>query len=89
MRALTVGDVVISRAGRDRGRCFVVYSLADDQFVTVVDGGLRGIARPKRKRARHLRLTDHHIDVLGGDHEIRQALKDAGYDPHVRDYKGV
>jgi len=75
MRALTVGDVVVSRAGRDRGRCFVVYSLVDDQFVTLVDGGLRGISRPKRKRARHLRLTAHHIDAIGEDHQIRSALK--------------
>ena len=91
---LNVGDVVISKAGRDKGRCFVVYSLVDAQFVTVVDGDLRGVSRPKLKRGRHLKPTAGYLaEIAGmlergetpGDHEIRKALKDAGYEPHVKD----
>ncbi len=51
-----VGQLVISRAGRDAGRSMVVVSLEDGRHVLVSDGRLRPNARPKRKNVRHLSL---------------------------------
>lgn len=51
---VTIGQVVKSRAGRDKGRLFVVVNVVDEDFVEVVDGDLRKLDKPKRKKVKHL-----------------------------------
>ena len=48
------GQVVKSRAGRDKGRIFLVVNILNDKFIEVVDGNLRKIDSPKKKKIRHL-----------------------------------
>ena len=48
------GQVVKSRAGRDNGRIFLVLDVLDDQHVFVVDGDLRKLDNPKKKKIKHL-----------------------------------
>lgn len=51
---LTIGQVVKSRAGRDKGNIFLVLSIVDINYVLVVDGDLRKIDNPKKKKVKHL-----------------------------------
>ena len=51
---LYLGEVVRSRAGRDRGRVFVIVKLLDEDYALLVDGRLRTLERPKKKKRRHL-----------------------------------
>lgn len=51
---ITIGQVVKSRAGRDKGRIFLVLNIVDDQHVSLVDGDLRKLDNPKRKKIKHL-----------------------------------
>ena len=46
---LRIGDVVVSRAGRDKGKYFMVYSIVDGEFVTLVNGSARKQSAPKKK----------------------------------------
>jgi len=46
-------DVVISQAGRDKGRLFYVFDI-DEQFATIADGKVRLIEKPKKKKLKHL-----------------------------------
>ena len=48
------GEIVRSRAGRDRGRVFVIVKLLDEDYALLVDGRLRTLERPKKKKRRHL-----------------------------------
>ncbi len=48
------GEVVISTAGRDHGRAYVVVAAVEPPFVLVADGMTRRVGRPKRKNMRHL-----------------------------------
>ena len=84
VRPIEPGRVVRSKAGRDAGRYFVVMSLIDNEFVMMADGGLRGVERQKRKRRKHLYVTQTAITGLkerleAGEnvenHEIRAWLK--------------
>ncbi|MGE5573432.1 MAG: RNA-binding protein [Bacillota bacterium] len=78
------GQVVVSIAGRDRGRRYIVLHVIDDTFVTVADGTYRRVFNPKKKNVRHLMAT-RKVDggvgskVLAGvrvtDEEVRQALR--------------
>jgi len=77
---IEVGRVVISKAGRDEGRKFIVIREIDTDFVLVSDGALRGKDRPKKKRRKHLLPTRVLVDELRAridgenpfqDHELR------------------
>ena len=63
---LNPGEIVRSRAGRDRGRVFVILKRIDEDYVLLVDGGLRTLERPKKKKRRHLSKAS----------EARMELKD-------------
>jgi ribosomal protein L14E/L6E/L27E len=80
---LRIGQLVFSKAGRDRGRPFLVLKVTGDGFAYVVDGDLRRVARPKRKNVKHLQPTNRVDRELAAriesgkiptDAEIRRAL---------------
>jgi len=80
-----VGQIVISRAGRDAGRTFVVVRVIDDLYVEICDGDLRKVEKPKKKKIKHLNITGKIAEGLAeklksGDRitnaEIRKALVD-------------
>ena len=53
-----VGSIVLSLAGRDRKRLFVIVSLDEvNGYVYVADGKLRQIQHPKKKKSKHVRLV--------------------------------
>lgn len=79
-----LGQLVVSAAGRDRGRCYIVTRILDSNTVAVTDGMYRPVSNPKKKNLRHLMmtLTVHSslsekllrgIDVT--NEEVREALK--------------
>ena len=43
------GKVVYSKAGRDKGKCFVIIEVIDEQYVYISDGRLRKIEKPKQE----------------------------------------
>ncbi|MGI6213553.1 MAG: RNA-binding protein [Christensenellales bacterium] len=51
----TLGSVVYSRAGRDKGRFFLVVEVVDENFVRIADGKTRMIAKAKLKKIKHLK----------------------------------
>ena len=59
-----IGQLVISKSGRDSGRNFIVIQIIDEDFVLLVDGDLRKIEKPKRKKIKHLRITNKYSDYL-------------------------
>lgn len=52
--SISIGQVVKSKAGRDKGRIFLVYKVIDNQNVLIVDGDLRKLDNPKKKKIKHL-----------------------------------
>lgn len=56
-RAVKIGQVVTSLAGRDKGRPFIVLEIVDSVFVKVVDGDLRRVDNPKLKKIKHLNVS--------------------------------
>lgn len=61
---ITLGQVAISKSGRDKGKTFIIWQIVDDTFVLIVDGDLRKVERPKKKRIKHLRCTEDIIEKL-------------------------
>ena len=83
MLPIEVGSVVISKAGRDQGRLFLVVEEVDADFVMVANGALRKLDRLKKKRRKHLKPTGRVEQELVSrleqgkpvfDHEVRAWL---------------
>ena len=78
------GEIVLSKAGRDRGRAFVVTAVLDGDYVLLADGRLRTLERPKKKKRRHLLRAstearmELHAHLLDAD--IRKFLIAQGYE---------
>lgn len=60
---LEVGQIVRSKAGRDKGGIFLVLEVCDAKHVRIVDGRRRPTSRPKKKRVIHLQP---YREVLSG-----------------------
>ena len=81
---LEKGAIVLSRAGRDRNRAFVIMDVIDSDYVLLVDGRLRTLDRPKKKKRRHLLKAptearmEWHAHLLDAD--VRKFLAAAGYE---------
>ena len=81
---VAVGDIVVSKMGRDEGRSFVVIQEVDSEFVLLADGRLRTMDHLKKKRRKHLKTTGIVVEELrtrlsNGEavenHEVRSWLK--------------
>ncbi len=51
---LIPGQIVRSKAGRDKGKVFFVVKVLDNDHVLIADGDLRKSDSPKKKKVRHL-----------------------------------
>ena len=57
-----IGMIVRSAAGHDRGN-FLVITAVEGDFAFVADGKERKLEKPKKKRLKHLKLTNTVIDT--------------------------
>ena len=81
------GRVVISLQGRDRGRPFLILENLGQGMVTMTDGLVHPLQRPKKKKTRHLHAKPivvnwETIRPEGGkvqDSDIRRALEQNGF----------
>ncbi len=62
MTEVKVGQVVKSKAGRDKGTYMIVYKVLDKDYVLLVDGFYRKVEKPKKKKIKHLQLTTQIAD---------------------------
>lgn len=83
-----LGRVVVSKAGRDKDRAFLVVGSALSGHILLADGCLRRLERPKKKKLKHVRVEPAAAEgiktkLLEGkqvfDAEIRNCLLNLGY----------
>lgn len=73
---IKAGSVVMSLAGRDKGRAMVVTRI-DGGIVFVADGKERKLDTPKKKNRKHVRLTHREIDLRElTDRRLRRTLRE-------------
>jgi|LSQX01.2.fsa_nt_gb ribosomal protein L14E/L6E/L27E len=82
---VSLGQVVFSKAGRDAGRKFIIVEIVDELYVLVADGDLRRLEKAKRKKVKHLELTDEVVTFINeklknsmrvSNSELRKALSE-------------
>ena len=62
MEDIRPGQLVRSKAGRDKGEHYLVYAVIDKAQVLLVDGRKRTMARPKKKNRAHLQQYGKTVD---------------------------
>lgn len=75
---IKVGQIVKSIAGRDVGKNFLVFKVIDKEYLYLVDGSLRKLDNPKKKKIKHLMICNDVIDIDVenlNDSFLRKALK--------------
>lgn len=81
---IEIGRIVFSKSGRDAGKCFMIYDIIDEDYVYLVDGGLRKLNKPKKKKIKHIELKKARMEqirekILSGkkvfDSEVRSAIE--------------
>lgn len=84
MQDISVGQVVVSTAGRDKNHKFIVLCIIDDQYVYISDGDIRKVEKPKKKKIKHLKKLNYVAENLKdklescgklSNSEIRKLLK--------------
>lgn len=74
---IIIGQVVKSKAGRDKGRIFLVLDIIDAQYVSIVDGISRKLDNPKRKKIKHLSIYNTILDDFIEKVEDNMMINDA------------
>ena len=69
-------DVVVSLAGHDQGKLFMVTGAAGERLL-LCDGKNRRMDAPKSKSPRHVRVVVRREDPPATDRDIRQTLAQA------------
>lgn len=62
--SISVGQIVLSKSGRDKGRYFFIVKVLDADYIYLADGDLRKIESPKKKKIKHVKLTDYKDERL-------------------------
>lgn len=84
MRQLEKGMYARSLAGHDKGRLYIIIEEMND-IVSLCDGRLRTIEKPKKKKRRHVQIDYTVSPVISDrlekqkplrDEDIRKALKE-------------
>ena len=80
---MEIGQIVFSKQGRDKDKFFIIYA-KEGNYVFLVDGKLRKLESPKKKKLIHIAKTnyiDRNIaDMIKNknyilDSDIRKAIK--------------
>lgn len=57
-RRTLIGRLVYSKAGRDKGKPYIIVKVLDEEYVLLSDGSLRTLERPKKKKLMHVNITN-------------------------------
>ena len=74
---LKIGQIVKSKAGRDKERIFLICQVVDEQFVLVCDGNLRKLNNPKKKKVKHLMIYNTVLTEFAEKLQRNENLNDA------------
>ncbi len=74
---LQKGQVVKSKAGRDKSRVFVIVDIIDDSFVLIADGDLRKLSSPKKKKIKHLVVYNTILEEFANMLKSNEKINDA------------
>ena len=75
MDRIEIGMLAKSKAGHDKGHVYVIYEV-DETYVYLVDGKIRTLSNPKKKKRKHVQIICEMQEIRGMDYVgIKRRLK--------------
>ncbi len=75
MERYEVGMLARSKAGHDKGHVYVIFDI-DEAYVYLVDGAIRTMKRPKKKKKKHVQIIYRKYELSDiDDVGIKRILK--------------
>ncbi|MEE0884531.1 MAG: KOW domain-containing RNA-binding protein [Faecalimonas sp.] len=75
MNIVEKGMLAKSKAGHDKGHLYVIYDV-DETYVYLVDGQIRTIDKPKKKKRKHVQIVCEKHEIEGKDDvAVKRILK--------------
>lgn len=81
-----IGRYVRSKAGRDKDRLLIIVGIFDSQHVLVADGISRNAGNPKKKKLKHLFITDRVADEICALISMKKKLLDSDLKRAIDNY---
>jgi ribosomal protein L14E/L6E/L27E len=81
----SIGQVVFSKCGHDKGKAYIVISKADE-YLYLCDGDIRPMNKAKKKKSKHVQVTDYILEALKIKIESGTVM-DADFIKELKPYK--
>lgn len=76
MSGCGIGMLARSIAGHDKGNVYVIMNV-EDAYIYLVDGNIRPLDKPKKKKEKHVQVIKKEYDISNADDiKIRRILKE-------------
>lgn len=85
---IKAGTFAKSKAGHDSDKIYVIMN-CDREYVYLVDGVLRKINNPKKKKKKHIQIINHMAPVVGEKLINNKALINEDIKKAIKDYKSL
>lgn len=82
-----IGRFAWSRAGRDKGNLFIIIDVVDDNHVLIADGMIRKLNNLKKKKIKHLNITNKVDEQISRTVLMKRKLLDSDLQQAVLRYK--
>lgn len=87
MKRITIGDIVISKQGRDAGMYYMVICELSDNYYLLVNGDNRRFDCPKRKVKKHIEGVGKNIEHIRHKLELNQKVFDSEIYSAIKKFK--
>jgi ribosomal protein L14E/L6E/L27E len=74
---LNVGQVVVSKSGRDKGRLFFIIEIINEEYVLIADGDYRKLDKAKLKKVKHLMKYKYASEDIRNKISNKEYMNDA------------
>jgi len=75
-----------SKSGRDKDRLFIIIGIYDDQHVLIADGEYRRVENPKKKKLKHLNITNSTAEEIRALVTMKKKLVNADLQKAISNY---
>lgn len=80
-----MGQVVYSKSGHDKGKSFIVTEI-EGEYLYLIDGKCRTIDKPKKKKNKHVQITNYVESELKTKIENGEALLNSDFVKALKRY---
>lgn len=88
METYSMGMTAVSLAGHDKGKTYVILSV-DEHFVYLVDGSIRTLQNPKKKKLKHVQVNRTVLFWIKNLLDENKKIYDSDIIKALRDYKNI